>query len=406
MGEITSIADRVRELRRRRGMTQEELAEAASVSVTVVRKIEQGGTARMETYHQLARALGVQTVMFVSASSPEPTEESVDDVVLADMRSAINPPRTLSGRPLHGTADADTADLVRLERALRSVAAAYHADRYDDLARLMPALVRSAHHHVAFYDGGQDRHEALRLRSDITGLAGRYLIQVRAHDLALVAMHTSLTDAVEIGHTPLAAAAISGQAHAMLRQGRLVEVEDLCAQTADEIEPRVSRATPDELAAWGWMLLRASAAASRNNRPGEAAEYLSTARAAAAPLTGEHQTVDYKTFGPTTVGLKGPENALIGGRPDEVLDLSRGLAPDGLHAEEWDRHRLDVAHAQVLKGDPDGATETLTEIRRAHPGWLRYQQLGRDTVRSILASRPRMPSEAQRSLAELMGVEG
>jgi transcriptional regulator with XRE-family HTH domain len=76
------IPDRIREWRRRRGLTQEELAERSGLSLAVIKKIEQGGTGRMETYHQLAKALGVRTVAFVAPASPEPTEEEGDAAVL------------------------------------------------------------------------------------------------------------------------------------------------------------------------------------------------------------------------------------------------------------------------------------------------------------------------------------
>jgi transcriptional regulator with XRE-family HTH domain len=388
-------------------MTQDELAEKAQLSLSVVKKIEQGHSARMDTYHQLARALGVETIKLMVSASPQPVEQSVDDTVLAEMRSAINPPIALNGRPIYGTADGDHADLRSLSKAVASVATAYHADRYDDLADLLPALVRSAHHHVDAYDTGNDRREALRLRADITGLAGRYLIQIRAHDLALNALHASLRDALEIEHIPLAAAAVSGQAHAMLRQGRLGEVEDLCSSAADELEPKVSTATENELAAWGWMLLRASAAAARNNRPEEARDYLKVARAAAAPLPQEHQTVDYKTFGQLTVALKGPENAMIADQPDRALELSEELPrhTGKTKPEEWDRHQLDVAQAHVRTGNADRATEILTTIRKQHPAWLRYQQPARDTVRTILSTRPRMPSNEQRQLANFLDIQ-
>lgn len=54
-----SISDRLRELRRRRGMTQGDLAERSGLSLAVVKKVEQGGSARVETYHKLARVFGV-----------------------------------------------------------------------------------------------------------------------------------------------------------------------------------------------------------------------------------------------------------------------------------------------------------------------------------------------------------
>lgn len=403
-----SISDRVRELRRRRGMTQEELAEQAGLSLAVIKKLEQGGTCRMETYHQLARALGVTTVWFASAGSPEPAEATVDDVVLADMRSAINPPVGLSGSPLYGTADGDHPDLGRLTGAVNAVAAKYHADAYDDLAKLMPALVRSAHHHVAAYDSGDEHRKALRVRADITGLAGRYLIQIRAHDLALIALHASLRDALEIEDIPLAAASVSSQAWAMLRQGRLAEVERLCVDTADQIEPKMSKATPDELSGWGYLLLRAASAAARNNRADEAREYVRAAGAAGARLGRQHEDLaGHVAFGPLTPALLGPEIELLDGHPDRALELARDVPRDvgAGNTSGWDRHRLDVARAKMQTGDAEKATEIMSTVRAEHPAWLRYQQYGRDIVRELLETRPRMPSQAMLDLADFMGVE-
>jgi transcriptional regulator with XRE-family HTH domain len=405
----TIISERVRELRRRRGLTQEDLAERSSLSLAVIKKIEQGGSARMETYHQMAKALGVRTILFVAAASPEPVEQGVDDVVLADMRSAINPPVGLTGHPLYGVADGDEADLSRLRNAVSAVAVAYHADRYDDLAGMMPALVRSAHHHVEFFSDGIDRQEALRLRADITGLTGRYLIQIRAHDLALIALHASLRDAVEIGDIPLAAASVSSQAWAMLRQGRLGEVEQLCVTTAEAIEPKMSTATPDQLSGWGNLLLRAAAAASRNNRFGEAREYAAIAGTAGARLQREHADLaGHIAFGPVTAALKGTEIEVLADSPDKALELGRNVPREAgrTNSSDWNRYRLDIARAHIRTGNVDKATEILTSLRRGHPAWLRYQQYARDIVREILAARLRMPSEEQRDLADFMNVEG
>jgi hypothetical protein len=324
------------------------------------------------------------------------------------MRAAINPPIGLNGRPIYGTADGDDPDLGRLRKAVSSMARAYHADRYDDLAAMMPALVRSAHHHVELHDIGHDRYEALRLRADITGLTGRYLIQIRAHDLALIALHASLRDAVEIGDIPLAAAAISSQAWAMLRQGRLGEVERLCVTTADEIEPRMSTATPDELSGWGSLLLRAAAASSRNNRMEEAREYTAIAGTAGTRLQREHEDLaGHIAFGPLTTALKGTEIEVLADNPDKALDLARKVPHEAgrTNTSDWNRHRLDVARAHIRVGNADKATEILTSIRRRHPEWMRYQQYARDVVRELLAARSRMPSDEQRQLADFMKIQ-
>ncbi|GLV52526.1 hypothetical protein TBS_30900 [Thermobispora bispora] len=394
----------LRALRQQLGWSQEELANRAGLSTGVIKKIEGGGTARMETLRALARALGVHTVWFVRPGSPAPTVDNGNDAVLADMRAAILPPVGLDGRPL-GTADHDDVHLPRLADAATEANHIYHADRYDDLARLLPGLIQSAHYHVSALDG-PDHQRARRVRSALLGLAGRYLIQVRAHDLAMTALQRAAEDAAAIGDTPLAAAAVTCQAWAMLRQGRFAEVENLCARTADTVEPRMSKATPDELAAWGWLLMRASSAAIRNNRSEEASEYLALAETAATRLGREHDLAGQYRFGPVTVALLHPENAMIEGRPDLALQALTRI-PKGAgrtNPSSWNRASLERARALVRVGDLDKATEVLTRLRRQHGQWLRYQQAARDVTTELVQAHTRPLTPAQRDLVDFLNL--
>ncbi|WP_026123261.1 helix-turn-helix domain-containing protein [Nocardiopsis chromatogenes] len=403
MSHDINPGDRIRELRRRRGMTQERLAEAAHLALPTIKKIEQGGSARMETFNAIARALGKTTLAFATPAAPTPGDDS-PDASLAAIRAAINPPTGITGDPLLNLGS-DEPDLVMLGRATKSVSLAYYADRYDDVARLAPSVIRSAHLHVRELDG-RDKDEAHRLRADILGVAGRYLIQVRQHDLALTALRDSLRDALEIGHQPLAAAAISSQAWALMRQARFSEVEALCVRTADEIEPRMSRATSDQLSAWGWLLLRAGAAAARNNRAEESREFHSMAASAAARLHEEVDTAEHLMFGRTTVQLKTIESELVTGHPDRVLEQSEHVPGDvGERLKTGvNRHRIDQAKAHLQTGDPGAALEVLQGLRQDAPEWLRYQQAAREVAEDILAAPKRMPSAEQRELADFLGV--
>lgn len=385
-------------------MTQEDLAEATDLSVPTIKKIEQSrGGARMETYHTIARVFGLVTLAFAAPTAPVPRDE-YQDASLAAIRAAINPPVDISGAPMFDVG-VDEPDLRMLSRAITSVSLAYYADRYDDVAQLVPSVIRSAHLHVRELDG-RDQEQAQRLRSDVLGVAGRYLIQVRQHDLALIALRESLQDAVAVGDHPLAAAAISSQAWSLMRQARFSEVESLCVRTADQIEPRMSRATPEQLSAWGWLLLRAGAAAARNNRGSEAREFHSMAAAAGARLPTEVDTAEHLMFGATTVTLKEIEAELILGHPDRALKLSSQVPSDvGDRLKTGvNRHHIDRAKAHIQTGDPDAAFGVLSMLRRRSPEWLQYQQAAREVSEDILASPRRMPSKEQRELADFLGV--
>ncbi|MFI6886730.1 multiprotein-bridging factor 1 family protein [Streptosporangium canum] len=398
--------DKIRNLRVNRGLTQEELAHASGLSLAVVRKIEQGGTARMETYHALGTALGVVTVTFVQPGPPEPVLDGPNEMVLAPIRAAVAPAMDLRGQPMYGTADADELSLRRLEDAVSALGAIYHSNRYDDLATLLPPLILSAQHHVTHLDGDPSQPAALRLRSDASNLAARYLIQVRAHDLALIAIQSAQRDALAIGDMQLAGAAISVQAWAMMRQGRFREVMELCLHAAEMIEPRMSSATPTELEAWGWLLARASAAAVRNNQPVEAEEYANLAGMAGARMGREHKRSAGRSFGPLTAALIKTENAMVSGEPGKAVALYEAL-PKGVgktDSSTWNRALLDAARANIRIGDVTRATEIMTNLRRQAPQWLRYQQLGRDATRELVATAKRKLSTDQKALVDFFSL--
>lgn len=402
----TSVADRLIELRRRRGLTQEALAENADISVGVVRKLEQGGTARIENYHRIGRVLGVRTVWFMTPEAPAPRFDDQRDAALADIRSAVNPPAGMRGRIYPDDDVPPNLDL--LGRAVQSVAAHYQADRYDDVARLSPALVRSAHAHVDLLQG-DERSEAVRLRADALQLTARYLIQIREHDLSLIALRDALSDALSVGDQALAAACIGEQGWALLRQGRFDEVEHLCADTADALEPtKLSQAPKSVVAAWGYILMRAGAAAVRNNRPDEAREYQALAQSAGEAVGDEIPTAGHMRFGKTTALMNGMQNLLVADQPDRALGMVDEIRPHQGQATEntQQRYALDQAAAHLRLRNVERTTEIMMGLRETAPTWFGQQQAARNVAEDLLEQAKRMPSAEQREVASFLGVVG
>ncbi len=67
------VRTRIRELRAARGLTQEQLCEAAGISVDAVNRIENGTRVpTLTTLASLARALGVEVVDLVRTEAPPP----------------------------------------------------------------------------------------------------------------------------------------------------------------------------------------------------------------------------------------------------------------------------------------------------------------------------------------------
>ncbi|OKH95089.1 helix-turn-helix domain-containing protein [Streptomyces uncialis] len=402
--------DTLKELRLGRGLTQEQLAERAGTSLGVVKKLERGGTARMESYHALARALGVRTSRLFEPAGPHSSTRTDDDNIdLMPLRQALAPAVTFTGCLRVGSPDPEP-DLTRLRATATDMGLAYRRDDYGRVAELLPSLVRAAHDAVDHFAGAPQHGEALRLRSNVLQMAGRYLTQVRAYDLAHTALRDAVQDAVHVDDKGAVAGAVYQLGWLLMRQGRLDEAEQVSIATADAVEPRIYQATGASLGAWGKLLVHASAAAARNNRDQEAREMLRLGRAAGVALGGG-QAVEASSWGRfdwRTVAFQGIENQLVARRPDRVLGLSARLpAPkDKKERLFMRRHLLDVAQAHVMLRHLDEATGVLWSLRNETPEWLRHQRMAADTFRDIIRTSKRARLSPQhRDLAAFFGPE-
>ncbi|OKI05066.1 hypothetical protein A6A06_10430 [Streptomyces sp. CB02923] len=294
--------------------------------------------------------------------------------------------------------------------------ALYQADRYDSVARRLPGILSAAGGSVRAADGDDQRRQALATRARALFLTGKYLTQVRQYDLAYQALASGIRDARETEATPTAAVGVIGMCWLLLRQDRFAECADLASDTADAMEPRISKATPEELAVWGELLLRVAAAAVRDNRKAEAKDARRMAATAAHAIGREH--TDFRThwgpFGPATAEIKVIEDLSLKGDARGVLRRADTgpLHPDSLRSHGsptsnvWGRYRLDVARAHGLTGAHHDAIGELMEIYRSHPEWMRHQPMARRVVEKVLKTRTRTPTENMRTLASHLGADG
>ncbi|MGW8630645.1 helix-turn-helix domain-containing protein [Streptomyces sp. NPDC055793] len=408
-----SLQENVRNHRRREGWTQERLAEEADLSVGVVRKVEQGGTVSVETIHALARALGTTTSSLFASEAPAPVHEAEGDgPKLTELRRALMPPIGLTAVVTEPT---DVRDLHSIQTDIDDSHALYHADRYGSVARRLPGILRASETAVALSEG-EARKEAIVTRAGAFLLAGKYLTQVRRYDMAYHALSRAIMDARDAGETQLAATGVVGMGWLLLRQDRFDEAEQLAATTAEEIEPRPSTATPGQWAVWGELNLRVASAARRNNRPDVAKVARRMAATAASALDREHVNFrqHWTTFGPVTAETKVIEDlALIGDARGVLNRLSDGpVSPKAVKrlgrpsANNWGRHRLDVAKAHVILGSHQDAMDELASVKEESPEWLRHQAMARHVMGDILKHRKRTLTQEMRDMASHLDVTG
>ncbi len=137
MEQFGSPGDRVRDVRKRRGLTQRALAEKSGVSLSLIKKLEQGdyGEVRLETLHKIAVILRVPTTA-LAAPPDAALPEREDEAQWVPVR------RALAGIAIGEPDEEPTRD--GLTDAVDLAVAALLESRYAELRTLLPALLRDA----------------------------------------------------------------------------------------------------------------------------------------------------------------------------------------------------------------------------------------------------------------------
>jgi transcriptional regulator with XRE-family HTH domain len=366
---MSVVGDRVKNARKRAGMTQRDLAGASGVSLSQLRKIEQGAyEPRLETLRAFAVAMNLRT----SALQSAPDYEVPDSGTEAQWQPVI--------RALHGNVEQldEPATPEGVQTMLETLQAMISADRYREVTALLPGLVRDV-----------DSLENVRgLRFRMLNMVASLLAQTRQFEVA----DTVLARAVDVAETQVeAATAIDTLLWALLRQGRLDDARSLAVRWADDIEPRFSRATLQSVAMWGRLWLKIANAAVRDNQPGEVEDALSSARAAAARI-GRDVYVERllgRTFGPLEVSYISAESFVIAREPEKTLAIASKVSAPMIEPAGASRirHKLDVANAHTQMGRYSEALEVFRAVQRTAPEWLVQQRYARDILGTIVSKR-------------------
>ncbi|MEU6057018.1 helix-turn-helix domain-containing protein [Streptomyces sp. NPDC047097] len=386
---MTDAGKKVKQARKLSGLTQRELAEHSGVSISTIRKLEQGerNGARMETLRALACVLRVETMSLVA----EPSEDGPPP----GTHEMWGPVREALAKPM-STQIGDAPTTNGVADAVSAAVPLYRAHRFAELSSVLPLLIKDAE-----TLGSEGRTERLR----VLQLTAGALTHTRQFDTAEIVLRRALDDATDRMGT---AATINTLCWLLMRQGRLDEALSTAVRWADEVEPRVSRATPAELSAWGLLLLNVSAAAVRNNQSGAAADALKFAASAATALgreiRPEHEQM--RTFGPISVRMKTVEDFLVRDKPDRALHLATKLAkmPRSAvvpSASVRARHGLDVASAHARLGQYTEAFGKLSEVQAGSPEWFPNQSPARDVLHSVVSGRRTLTPE-MRQMAETL----
>jgi transcriptional regulator with XRE-family HTH domain len=398
--KLPSIGERIRQLRLESNppMTQRELAERAGVSVDLISKLEQGikQSALLTSLHKIARALDADASALL-ARPPARIDTAADsgDRGVVAIRRAITAP----------TQDVAPADVAELAESARHTWAAYWTNHFDTLGAVLPVLITTARTTAA-----ATRHpQASAALSDAYGVAASMLVHLGHVDLAYLAMERAIA-AAHGSDDELRCAALTGWMSWLLlhQTASADQAHRLAVSEADHIEPRLGKARPEQLSVWGSLPVSGAVAAARDDQPDVADDMLNLAEAAATRLQGAAYEVrtDYeRPFGLPLVVMQQVDVAVVTGRPARALAVAERMPPDAaLPQAAKARHLADVAAAKTTLGKDREATDTLLEIERTAPNWMKYQSYPRTIVRELIEHERRVRTPGLRGLARRLNV--
>jgi transcriptional regulator with XRE-family HTH domain len=393
MDDVSTIGDRLRRLRGDRGLTQEELAEAAGVSYSVISMLERNKrtSARLSTISRLAAALDVEIGELVDRRDHLHGDRDGGSVLA--VRDVLLNPTLLPGiEPADG---GEPTPLPELNAHVAQAWAHYWAGRFGELLATLPGLIGEAR--ITHGALGAAAIEPLVLAYDV---AANLMVQIGKTDLAAVAAER----AIVLAHTsddPLLWATLhTSYARVLLFQGRFEAAVSLVTGIAERIQPSFGDGD-QEITAWGKLLLTAIAPTVALER--DPAEFLNLAEAGAVRVRRPVRTYHHNAFSLPTVHMQAAYAYSTLRKPGQALDAARQIRPGDLDGISWGAHLMDVAQAHVDAGHRKTAIRALLEAREVSPVWFRHQRVAKDAVAEIRERETRLSPELK-SLARSLDI--
>jgi len=391
MNDISTFGDRLRQARKERGLTQEQLAERCGITPGFISRLERGeDNPGMSTVIKLAAALGITTSRLLD--NRERLQDAGRNSGIIGLRNVLLTATGLRG--LEAPADRAPVPLPELERAVAQGWRLYWQGRLGELAVLLEDLIPAARatERETGAAGARPLAQAFQLAADL-------LVHCGSDDLAFSTARRAVR-AADRGDDPLQYAAAAGTlSWATLHQGRLEEAERIALSAAE-------MARPSGLAAatvHGALLLSAAAPAAARGDRDAATGYLAEARVVSLRFTGGERRDYEMNFGPVQVAMQEAHALSVLREADQALRAAKRVQRPVLMPISWGAHLLDVAQARLDKGDTGGAADALLEAFGVSPEWARAQGLWRDaSARTV--TRARLGSQKVRKLARAAGM--
>jgi transcriptional regulator with XRE-family HTH domain len=351
-------------------LTQTQLAEAADLSLSLIQKAEQDrGELSLSSLLKIAAALRTDTAVILGQQAPRRGMSHDTRAALRQLSDAVHASALGDWDGL-----TDPSGLAVLTEARDAAWTGYW--RSDNTAVSLYAskvlMEGRARYETA---AGYEREQLGLVLASTYRVAASCATGLGQRDLALAALTSARNLANASGDPHLSALLDSTLSWIHLRSSRVPKAMAVAERAAVSIEPSFRRPNPTQLVAYGRLMISAAVAASRQGNATMADDYLSQAHAAAARL-GRDTDLYGTHFGPTAATTEAVGIAVALGNFSRALKLAqRTEIPPYMTKVARNRYKLDVALAQVECKLYDAAADTLVDVGRDAPEWVRHQAL-------------------------------
>lgn len=384
------VGERLRRLRKTRGFTQQQIAAWAHVSLSLVKKVEQGTIPPSAAFVAgAAQALGVQPDHLYGTGELEVVQEPHEANALQELRAALDAyddPRP-NGKPLDLTAAARRVD--GLSRHVSGL-------RYADTAQQLPDLLH--HLYVLAEKPGHSGEDARALLHDVYRMVATVSGRFRKVDLAAVASERHVQLA------PLTGDPLRIAISAYHRSSRYLQLGDyrgglrILDRARDHLDD-----SPAGTAVAAQLNLRSSVLAARAGDGAEADGYIDEARA----ITGDdtpaapYYNIDASPLNVMIHWCAAPVERYDG--TEAVRRAESVTVVDRKRPERVGHHHIDMARAWMLHGDRYQTLRHLNAARRVAPHNTRHHPSVRETVLT-LAESDRRATDSLAGFARWAGI--
>jgi len=374
--------------RRRRGLSQPELARMIDRSVAWVSQVERGvrKVDRLSVLETLAAALEVPLAE-LAAEAPVVAAATGEPPGAAGLRLVLS-----GAHALRAMLDGRRPPAMSTLRAgAREAWELTHARRYTDLTELLGGLVPDLETAARTVPEAQ-RPGVLELMATTYQACSAALAKLGEPEAAWIAADRAMAAAERAGNPMLVAAGAFRLVYVFLAARRYDQAEETTRTAADALRQLADDGDPLAMSLRGGLTLQRAVIAARLNDPDAAYGHLERASQIAGRL-GEGRN-DYNTeFGPANVGLQEVAVAVELGDAGRALLAAAAVDAAGLSAERRARMLIDVARAHAQRRQAHEAVAALREAEQITPEQVRGHALVRQLVSDLLTMQDPPASE-------------